>query len=45
MSTDKYNSHQLFAFLTEFQDSVTTGTANRLIAEFGADFTLEDIVE
>ena len=45
MSTDKYNSHQLFAFLTEHADIITTGTGNALIREFGADFDLTDIVE
>lgn len=41
--TDKYESQQLFTFLTEFQDTVTTGTATALINEFRADFTAEDV--
>lgn len=41
--TDKYNSQQLFTFLTEFQDTVTSGTAQTLINEFQADFTVEDL--
>lgn len=41
--TDRYNSQQLFKFLTEFQDTVTTGTAQALINEFQADFSVEDV--
>ena len=42
--SDRYESQQLFNFLTEHADTITTGTATRLIAEFGADFNVEDIL-
>lgn len=41
--TDKYESQQLFNFLTDHQDTVTLSTAQSLINEFQADFSVEDV--
>lgn len=43
MTADKVAEQKLFEFLTENQDTITTATATRLIAEFGASFDLDDI--
>lgn len=43
--TDRYNTQQLFQFLTEHSDTITVGTAKTLIDEFQADFVVEDILD
>ena len=42
--TDKYNSQQLFTFLSDHQDTIKASTARDLIEQFGADFDLSDVI-
>ena len=43
MMNRTFGSQRLFEFLSEFQDTISAGTAIALIREFDADFELADV--
>ena len=41
--THTIDETRLFQFLSDFQDTISTGTALKLIQEFGATFDLDEL--